>query len=178
MTSDKLLYLFGRVSPKLALILSMVLRYIPLFGAQAKKVSQTQKALGLYTDGNTLDAIRGGVRVFSIMVTWSLENGIITADSMTARGYGIERRTSFSTQRFTASDAAVLTATLLFAALTLTGFAVGACGFTFYPKLSPAAITPLSAAAYAAYALLSLLPSIYEFAYAAVWRSRMKSVAA
>ena len=89
MTSDKLLYLFGSVSPKLALILSMTLRYIPLFRSQIRKTQQAQKALGLYKEDSIPDNIRGGIRIFSVMVSWALENGVITADSMTARGYGL-----------------------------------------------------------------------------------------
>jgi len=88
MTSDKLLYLFGTLSPKLALTLSMALRYVPLFGAQIKKIHASQKALGLYKDDNIVDSFRGGMGIFSIMLTWALENGVVTADSMTARGYG------------------------------------------------------------------------------------------
>ena len=88
MTSDKLLYLFGKFSPKLALVLSMGLRYVPLFTRQAQKIGQTQTALGLYKDDNLIDRFRGGMRIFDVLVTWGLENGIITADSMTARGYG------------------------------------------------------------------------------------------
>jgi len=36
MTSDRLLYLFGALSPKLSLILSMAMRYVPLFSRQIK----------------------------------------------------------------------------------------------------------------------------------------------
>ena len=36
MTSDKLLYLFGKLSPRLSLILSMSMRYVPLFSRQRK----------------------------------------------------------------------------------------------------------------------------------------------
>lgn len=49
MTSDKFLYLFGRAIPKLALVLSMALRFIPMFKRQLHKVSRAQKAMGLYS---------------------------------------------------------------------------------------------------------------------------------
>ena len=95
MTSEKLLYLFGGLSPKLALILSMSLRYIPLFGRQIKKVIMAQKASGQYNTESFGDRIKSGARVFSVMVTWALENGVITADSMTARGYGAMKRSRY-----------------------------------------------------------------------------------
>lgn len=35
-TDDKILYLFGRIIPSLAVVLSMALRFVPLFTTQAK----------------------------------------------------------------------------------------------------------------------------------------------
>lgn len=43
MTSDKFVYLFGKAIPKLSLVLSMALRFIPVFKSQMKKISQVQK---------------------------------------------------------------------------------------------------------------------------------------
>ena len=40
MTSDKLVYLFGRLAPALSLVLSMSLRFIPRFIAQFREVCQ------------------------------------------------------------------------------------------------------------------------------------------
>ena len=45
---DKLLYLFARVSPRIALVVSMALRGAGLFSAQARRVRRSQKGLGLY----------------------------------------------------------------------------------------------------------------------------------
>ncbi len=69
----------------------MAVRFIPLFRRQAERVSLSQKAMGLYAGDNYMDKARGAARVFSILLTWSLENAIDTAASMRARGYGIKR---------------------------------------------------------------------------------------
>lgn len=160
MTSDKLLYVFGGASPKLALLLSMTLRYVPLFGRQAKKVSQAQKALGLYKDDNIVDSFRGGMRVFSVMVTWTLENGIITADSMSARGYGIGKRSRFSLFRWRKEDVLfVFVAIILFACAV---YGVGGREFMFYPAVSAPALETKAIIGYIAYALLALLPTIMK----------------
>ena len=82
MTGDRLLYVFGALSPKMALVLSMALRYIPLFSRQAEKTSEAQMAAGADGGDSIIDRIRSKLKVFWIMVTWTLENGIITADSM------------------------------------------------------------------------------------------------
>ena len=46
LTTDKFLYLFGKVIPKLGLILSMAFRFIPLFKYQIRKINQSQKTIG------------------------------------------------------------------------------------------------------------------------------------
>jgi len=162
MTSDKLLYLFGSLSPKLALVMSMGLRYVPLFSRQASKIGQAQTALGLYKDDNLVDRFRGGVRIFSVLVTWALENGIVTADSMAARGFGCGRRSRFSIFRFTSADVLVLTVTLLLFASAAVSLGSGALLFTYYPSIKPPDPTPLALSGCISYGLLALLPSILE----------------
>lgn len=168
MTSDRLLYLFGALSPKLALILSMALRYVPLFGQQARKTQQAQKALGLYREDNLIDSVRGGLRVFSVMVTWALENGVITADSMAARGYGIGKRSRFAIFRFTWRDGLLTALSLLLAAGAFRG--ISARDFVFYPAIAAAPLTWQGILGYMAYALLALLPLIIDGKEAIKWR--------
>lgn len=170
MTSDKLLYLFGKMSPKLALVLSMGLRYVPLFGKQAQKINGTQTALGLYKEDNIIDRARGGLRVFSVMLTWSLENGIITADSMAARGYGIGKRSHFSDFRFRKSDLGLLILTLILASLTCVSICVGALDFSFYPYVKITDLTGISYMGYISYGILVLLPTIIEAEEKIKWK--------
>ena len=162
MTSDKLLYLLGSVSPKFALILSMTLRYIPLFEKQTQKVVHAQQALGLYRDNDLVGKIRGGIRVFSIMVTWVLENGVITSDSMTARGYGIKRRTHFSIFRFRRQDIVLTLTTVLLFTVILTGILFGAVNFGFYPMIVKSETGIISIITYISYGILAFLPTITE----------------
>lgn len=167
MTSDKLLFLFGALSPRLALLLSMTLRYVPLFTAQVRKVSQAQRALGLYKEDNIIDSLRSRMRIFSVMVTWALENGVITADSMTARGYGVGPRSRFSIFRWFLGDTLLLLGSLLLTALTIAG--LSATSVAYYPRFTLPAPTPLCIAGYAAYGLLTLLPLIFQAKEAWKW---------
>ena len=170
MTGDKLLYLFGSAAPKLSLILSMALRYIPLFGKQVKKTDAAQKALGLYKEDNVVDRVRGGTRVFSVMVTWALENGIITADSMTARGYGIGRRTFFALYKFRKNDLALILITIGLLAAAAVGTGYGVIKFEYYPAITMAPVTAASVLTYAAYGLLALIPTIIEAEESIKWK--------
>ena len=170
MTADKLLYVFGRLSPQLSLVLSMALRFVPLIRAQTSKVRSSQKALGIYRGDNIADTLKGEARIFSITATWALENGIITSDSMEARGYGEHRRTSFSVFRFTRGDVLFLALCLVPSAVFIAAAATGEMSFTFYPAMSGISLTPLSAAGYASYGFLSLLPCILEWKEDIRWR--------
>lgn len=167
LTSDKVLYLFSRISPKTALILSMAMRYVSLFKQRWHKVQDTQRALGLYRDGNLIDAAIGRLRVLSILMTWSLENGIITAQSMDARGYGGRRRSSYAIYRFRLTDLLFLTAALALAGCGAAA-TVGA-GIDYYPALQADLFSPLSVAGYIAYAILGVLPVIINTKEAIRW---------
>lgn len=162
MTSDRLLYLFEGLSPRLALVLSMGLRYVPLFSAQAKKIRMTQTALGLYKDDNIIARFRGELRVFSVLITWALENGIVTADSMTARGYGIGKRSRYTVFRFRYSDIIIIALTVILSAVTVFEIWCGALDFTYYPAIRTTEFSPSAAMGYISYGLLSFLPVFIE----------------
>ena len=167
-TGEKLMYIFGRFSPKLSLVLSMSLRYAELFKARWRKIQDSQRALGLYRDGNLIDAVVGRLRVFSILMTWSLENGIITAASMDSRGYGSRRRTSFSVFRFRGRDIVLILLTLALTTLTATG--IYFTPVSYYPELSFELFSPISVAGYSAYAVLCAIPIIINTKEAMKWR--------
>ena len=170
MTSDKLLYTFGKLSPRLSLVLSMALRYVALLSDERRKIKQTQISLGLYSDGNIIDRARGEIRVFSVLVTFALENGIITADSMAARGYGSGKRTHFAIFKFGAWDISALLLTLTLFALTLGCLLCGALDFEFYPTLSPINTGLWSVIGYISYGMLVLLPIFAEMEERARWK--------
>ena len=59
MTSDKFMYLFGRVIPATSLVFSMVLRFVPRLKARFHVVSNAQKCVGRdVSDGKTMDKDR------------------------------------------------------------------------------------------------------------------------
>jgi len=170
MTADKLLYVFGKLSPQLSLVLSMTLRFVPLIREQTAKVRNSQKALGIYREDNVADTLKGEIRIFSIIATWALENGITTADSMEARGYGEHRRTSFSIFRFEKGDIVFLILCIILTAIFIAATAMGETDFSFYPAMTTISLTPLSASGYCSYAFLSILPCILEWKESIRWK--------
>lgn len=168
MTSDKLLYLFGRLSPKLSLILSMAIRYVELLRVRWRKIQASQRALGLYDDGNLIDAVRGRARVLSILITWALENGIITAESMDARGYGTGRRTSFKLYHIRMQD--VLIIAVCAAAATIGIVGLNAAAIEWYPMIEMKLFKPVSIMGYIGFGILAILPVIINTKEAIRWR--------
>lgn len=161
MTSDKLVYLLGRTAPALSLMLSMALRMVPRIAGQTKRVSAAQRCIGRDTkSGSAVSRIRNGITIISIMITWSLENAVTTADSMKSRGYGLKGRTSFSLFKFDPHDAAVLAAVLILGITVL----YGAVNDMLYWRCFPTVKWGEAGSAvfmYAAYALLMLICPIY-----------------
>lgn len=170
MTSDKFLFLFGRAIPRLALVLSTALRFVPLLKVQIRRVGRTQKAMGLYAADSYVDKVKGGLRVFLFLIAWSLENAVETGDSMRARGYGLKGRSHFSLFRFTPRDGVLLGGTLAALLVLLAGFASGAVAFVFYPRITALPVSPLAAACYVVFGVLTLLPFILEAEENAKWR--------
>lgn len=170
MTSDKLLYLFGSLSPKAALIFSMVLRYVPLFKKQWQSIVQAQRGLGLYKEDTLLDTLQGNMRVFSILVTWALENGITTADSMAARGYGTGRRSFFSLYRFTKRDGCMLSLILLLSAVTLYTMSTGSLSMVYYPSLHMPAFGVRGELGLLGYGALCLMPTLNDLLEDLQWK--------
>lgn len=162
MTSDKLVYLLGRVTPALSLVLSMALRMIPMFAAQTKRVSAAQRCMGRdIKTGSLVSRIRNGVAIMSIMITWSLENAVNTADSMKSRGYGSKGRTAFSLFRFDIHDAIALAAELILGVIVLYGSVNDMLYWRCFPTIKWGEASG-AIFIYGAYALLMLLCPLYE----------------
>ena len=170
MTAERLLCLFGLLSPRLALTLSMSLRYVPRFSRQMRRVNRSQRAMGLYRDDHIACRMRGGARVFSVMLTWALENGIVTADSMTARGYGIGRRTHFTVHRFRRADAYLLGFVLLLSVLAGTAACMGRFEVVYYPTFMMPSVDVWSVVGYVAYGILCLIPTGLEIWEVCRWK--------
>lgn len=162
MTSDKFVYLFGKVSPKVALMVAMALRFVPAMKDQMGRIRAAQKTMGLYTSRSVTDRLRSNVRVFSALLGWALENAVETADSMRARGYGLKGRSHFSVFIFRPRDGLLAAFAAAVLAALLLGLRAGALAFDFYPTVTPLALTPLHLVLFLAALSLMLLPCILE----------------
>ena len=171
MTSDKFIYLFGRVIPALSLIFSMVLRFVPRYINQIKVISNSQKCIGRdVSQGNILKRAKNGIKILSIMTTWALENAIETADSMKSRGYGLPGRTSFSIFRFDSRDKIMFSVIIGLVSIILAGAALGQNTIRFFPSITFTEITIFSILVYLSYFILCMIPVIINFQEEAKWK--------
>lgn len=144
MTGDRLFCLTGRLSPKLTALLMTALRFIPELIQQGRKINAYSRLNGKYGEA-AIEQLRRRMSVFSALITWSIENGIQTADSMKARGFELHGRTSYNVYRFMAEDFAVLLLSVLSFVVSL--WVNGRVSVEFYPKIEfPLQYSELSAA--------------------------------
>ncbi|CEN78190.1 energy-coupling factor transporter transmembrane component T [Paraclostridium sordellii] len=162
-SSDKFIYLFGKIIPSLSLIISMVLRFVPRYKTQIKIISNAQRCIGRdITNGSILQKARNGIKILSIMTTWALENGIETADSMKSRGYGLKGRTSFSNFRFDKRDKIVFITMTVFTGVLIAGALNNENNIVFFPMIKIKEISIFSILVYISFTGLCLTPVIIE----------------
>ena len=159
MTSEKFLGLFGRLSPVLSMMVSMIFRYIPATVRKAGEIRDAQLAMTGMSPRTRKEKISRGVRMASILMSASMEDSIETADSMRARGYGMKKCGRRVHDHFRLRDAVVLV--ILLAFIVLNGFFIffHANRFMFYPVFLNFDV-PLPA--YAVYVLFLTSPLILE----------------
>ncbi|MDD4088688.1 MAG: energy-coupling factor transporter transmembrane component T [Tissierellia bacterium] len=171
MSSDKFIYIFGRIIPCMSLILSMVMRFVPKYKSQIKVISNSQKCVGYdITAGNLITRAKNGLKILSIMLTWALENGVDTADSMKARGYGLKGRTSYSNYRFDNRDKIITAFISILLSIVLFGITKGYTYIRFYPTVKAADFTLDSTAVYVSYAMLCFIPIIIDIREDIKWK--------
>ncbi|MCI6278024.1 MAG: energy-coupling factor transporter transmembrane protein EcfT [Clostridium sp.] len=171
MSSDKFIYLFGRVAPAISLILSMCFRFIPMLKNRFKEISEGQKCMGRdFSGGSLIKRSRQLCKEISILIAWSLEVSIETSDSMEARGYGLKGRTSFSIFRFDKRDGRLMSLIIILFTIVLAGCMKGQNNILYYPEVIFTTITPFSIIVIISYFLLLLVPIIIDIRGELMWK--------
>lgn len=162
--SEKIIYLIGRFFPKIALVFSMVLRFIPRIISEFKNINNAQKSI------NT-NRFKRYIGAFSAVITRSMESSIVTSDSMSARGYALKGRTFFHRFRFTAFDAIY---TCLFTALLFFSL-LWQSEVVYYPYFE-IKLSLLNIYSLIAYMVLTLLPFILELKEVLLWKLSLSKI--
>ena len=172
MTSDKFMYLFGKVIPAFSLLLSMTLRFVPRFTEQIKRVAEAQQCIGRnVNNGNIFQRAAHGLKILSITTTWALENSVETADSMKSRAYGLRGRTNFSIYRFDRRDGMLLAFLLGVFGTLLFCMHLRKLKILYFPVFIMNETTAGALILYILYGILCMLPLILNIAEDRKWRS-------
>ena len=162
-SSDKVVYLFGKASPRLSLFLAILLRMVPRIKGEAKRIHTARKGLGKgIGQGSIWQRIRNGIRIFSMLISWAISSLATMSDSMRSRGSMLRGRTAFSIYRFDNRDRTYVIT--LFACLTLTVMAIllGLTDMVYDPLIIWKPISERDILFCIGYAVLCLMPLALE----------------
>lgn len=162
-TSDKVVYLFGRISPRLSLYLSVLLRFIPRVKQRGKRIELSRRGIGKGCfQGNPLQRVLHTLSFLSILITWTLEDFVESAASMKCRGYSLRGRTAFSIYRFDNRDRGFVITIFTCLTIILMAAAFDQTTIPYNPMILMNRITVMSVFFYLAYTVLLLLPMILQ----------------
>lgn len=135
-TTDKFMYVFGKRLPAIALIISMALRFVPMYRIKLREISDVQQGIGRdYRQGNLVTRIKHAGSIVVILVSWGLENSIETSDSMRARGYGVSKRKAYSRFIWQTCDTVVFILIILIDIVLLAGDIFGVLSCSYNPQI-------------------------------------------
>ena len=158
-TTDKVVYLFGKVSPRSSLFLAILLRMIPRIKKEAKKINTAQQGIGKgVNQGNLWQRIRNGIRIFSMLITWTIDSLTTASESMRSRGSSLRGRKAFSIYRFDDRDRAYVVGMFLCLTLTVMAVILKQTNICYDPKIIMPPISGISYLFYAGYAVFCLMP--------------------
>lgn len=179
LTSDKIMALFGGVVPTVGLMISMTARLVPQFVRRGSAIEGVARACtAARPAASTLpDATKSAsrrlrfrehMRLTSVLMGWSMEDSLETADAMKARGWGVApKRTTYARFRFRRLDACALAFLMVVGASAAVAAWAACAQFRFYPSIVGFA----SWWSYVPYVLFAVLPLVMEARERIVWRS-------
>ncbi|WP_235804757.1 energy-coupling factor transporter transmembrane component T [Secundilactobacillus kimchicus] len=175
LTSQKFMYLFSRISPKLTLLTMITLRFVPLFIRRLKNISQAQTVRGINVNrGSSRQRSIGVVKMMEVLLVRSFTDALQTADSMNARGYGSGQRSSYQRYRFKQRDLLCLGWFIPLSGLCFYAASQGIGRMVVYPALGSLGLSLTGWLVLLGVAVLFSFPLILE-AWEWLWWNLLKS---
>ena len=168
-TSDKIIYLFGRIVPAMSLMISMTLRFVPRFKNFLQSVLRTQQAM--HRPENTKEKLQQALSAFSATVSWAMEQSIVSADSMKSRGFGLPGRTAYSIYHFEKRDGITMIILLLLCVGAAVPHLIGLMAWSYYPSLSGQLFGPVQLVSYLCFGGMCNLPLFVNLAEDRKWNA-------
>ena len=158
-TTDKVIYLFGKVSPCLSLFLAIILRMVPRIKKEAKKINTAQRGIGRGANqGNIFHRLRNSIRILSMLITWTIDSLTMVSESMRSRGSSLRGRKAFSIYRFDNRDRAYVIGNFACLTVVLMAVMLKQTDILYDPRIIMTPITSMSYLFYIGYAVFCLMP--------------------
>lgn len=161
-TSEKFIAVFGGIMPNLALLFSMVLRFIPLMIKTSNEIKEADIGLGKEVKG-----LKNSINRFSCLVSISLEKSMETADAMKSRGFSRGKRKPYNRYKFNFADGVMLFVLIILSSAVIVSYILKFNSFIFEPYM---AFEKNNAVFYALFAVLAALPVAVDLAGEIKWR--------
>ena len=156
-TTDKVVYLFGKVSPRLSLFLAILLRMVPRIKKEAKRINMAQQGIGKgVNQGNFFTRLHNGIRIFSMLITWTIDSLTVSSESMRSRGSDLRGRKAFSIYRFDNRDRFFVIGLFLCLTLTMMAVLLGQTDMVYDPRIIWTDVSPILCIGYAVLCLMPL----------------------
>ena len=158
-TADKVVFLLGRIAPRVALFVAILLRAAPCIANRASAIACARTGAGKgLGQGGPVHRIRNWASIVSCLVDFSIDSFVQASDSMRARGSQLRGRTAYSLYRFDRRDRTlVLWMTILFTIMVCSAL-LNQTNILYAPAIAMGRITAASFAFYGAYAVFCLMP--------------------
>ena len=126
-----------RLPQKIAMLMTLSLRFVPVLLQDAVRIGDSQKSRGLdYNSGNLPVRIKKRSVLLLALLESSLERTVQIAESMEARAFGSTRqRTSYNNTALDKTDIGLLVILLFAFTLTVLCLFTGEFSFSYYPAL-------------------------------------------
>ena len=162
-TTDKVVYLFGRLIPKLSMYFAAFLRLVPRIKEGTKKINNAQCGIGRGgNQGNILRRIKNCTKILSIIITWIIDKLILTSSSMRSRGSALRGRRAFSIYRFDNRDRLYVIFMSLCITITMVGEMLGQTKVVYNPRIIIYPVTYMSWIFFIGYTFLCIMPFLLD----------------
>lgn len=162
-TADKVVYLLGRVSPRLALMIAIALRAVPVVADRGRRIGVAQRGVGAGVgQGSVPRRVVHVVHHTSALVTWSADRFMEMAESMKSRGSRLRGRTAFSLYRFDSRDRLLVVFLVALITVCADAAAFGQTFVLYSPEIIVGRCTAATFVFLGAYFTLCVMPLALE----------------
>lgn len=171
LNGNKFLYIFAKLLPRIAFLVMLTMRFVPLLKERYEEIQAVQKVRGMtISHGRLRERARNGMNMIQTLLTWSLEEAIQTADSMTARGYGSKEKSSYESYVINKRDILSLILLSMLFIISILGSLLGYGKIVIYPMLGTLHFYSIDYLLYINMIILISFPLIVEGIEYAQWK--------